>query len=558
MNKNQKSKAKGKKSQKEKKPMSKKLTRFAIVFVVLLLVVVLPLAIILSREPEGSPLDDDDKGYFSESGDGDVQANSNPSGNKQTSDPVRKEGFYNFLVLGCDKGGGNTDAIMVVSFDTKNSTISTVQIPRDSYVRDENGVESRVNAVYYRYYSKERTALNKIKSSASGKTDEQLLKLYNDSGLKCSFEQLKSYIAGKTTLDKLCTDSGVKGLQQVLKSTFGIFTDYYAVISLNSFVEIVDAVGGVDVYVQENMYYNDPYQGLYINIPAGNQHLDGDEAEGFVRFRAGYAGADIARTNAQKIFMTAFMKKITSPSIVTKIDDIVNVAYKNIKTNVSLLDALAFVTPALKVDLSNINMMTMQGQGKTVNGAAYYALNKDSNLLIVNSFFNPYTSDILGEKLDVIELVDFGGEASTGNMTMADIEDHQPSLGFIHPQTPSKPAKEDTTTEETPEKELPSEEDPEVTDDPEPQKPEEEPAGEPDEQDNPDEESPEEESPEEESPEEKDREDEKPAEDIPDEKASESDSPEEENGETEEAPVELPVEKGEVLPEEIGDDVQWE
>ena len=51
----------------------------------------------------------------------------------------RKEGFYNFLVIGRDKAGLNTDAMIIASIDTKNNKASPVQIPRDSYVEDSAG-----------------------------------------------------------------------------------------------------------------------------------------------------------------------------------------------------------------------------------------------------------------------------------------------------------------------------------------------------------------------------------------------------------------------------------
>lgn len=360
----------------------------------------------------------------------------------------RKSGFYNILILGRDKVALNTDVIICASFDITNSKAATVQIPRDSYVKDENGNTSKINAVFARGYTAARQELNKLKKNGTGKTDEELKKLCDDSSLSIEASELRQFIDGKVTQDELCTRFGIELLQSTISRTFGIYFDYYAVISTDAFVKIVDAVGGVDVYVQENMDYDDPVQDLYIHIKKGQQHLDGKTAEGFVRFRYGYAQADIARLDAQKIFLTAFFKKLVSFSSITRVDNILKAVYDCVDTDMSLENALGFVKPALGVDLSSITMLNMQGT--PYRNGMYYSLNKAENLKIVNEHFNIFNRPLGENAVQVEELVQStaSSEPSSGH-TMEDIDDNKLTLGFIH-RNPQGSTNTSTVTPSTP------------------------------------------------------------------------------------------------------------
>ncbi len=358
---------------------------------------------------------------------------------KNTDAVTQKEKFYNILVVGRDKVALNTDVLICASFDTANSKAATVQIPRDSYVEDDKGVKSKINAVFARGYTEAKKEVQKLKKNASGKTDAEIAELCKNSAIEITPETLKAYISGKKKLDDICTEVGIKDLQDVITRTFGIYFDYYAIVSTDAFVQIVDAIGGVDVYVQEPMHYDDPLQNLHIHINAGQQHLDGKTAEGFVRFRSGYVQADIARMDAQKIFMTAFFKKLLSFSSLTRIDEIVNAVYKNLDTDMTVDNILAFVRPALNVDMSEITMLNMQGT--PYNNGMYYSLNKEENLKIVNEHFNVFSHDLKPSAVHVIELVE-GADVDYTGMTMEDIKDKQPHINFIHGDPTPKPEPE--------------------------------------------------------------------------------------------------------------------
>ena len=132
---------------------------------------------------------------------------------KQTEDP------YCLLVLGKDRAAGLTDVIMLVSFDIENGRICVLQIPRDTYAD---------------YGDPSHNKLNSALASLGGEG------------------KLKGFI----------------------EKSFGISIDGYLSLDLNAFRDIVDAVGGVEIDLPEALYYSDPSQNLYIELPAGKLTLE--------------------------------------------------------------------------------------------------------------------------------------------------------------------------------------------------------------------------------------------------------------------------------------------
>lgn len=120
-----------------------------------------------------------------------------------------------------DDGNGNSDTNILVAVDTAGGSIYGVSIPRDTKAV-WNGESHKINAAF-----------------GSG---------------------------------------GIEKLADVIGDQLGIPVDYTVQVDLKGFVALVDAIGGVDFDVPIDMNYEDPYQDLYIHIPAGMQHLSGEEA----------------------------------------------------------------------------------------------------------------------------------------------------------------------------------------------------------------------------------------------------------------------------------------
>ena len=324
----------------------------------------------------------------------DDEKDDTPDSLKDSSTTVkRKDEFYNFLLLAKDKGGGNTDTIMVVSFDVPGKSISLLQIPRDTSVNYRDSIR-KINSVYSIGYR-----------SVRGSEEEK--------------------VAG-----------GIATLSTSLVQNFGIVIDRYVIIDLKGFREIVDTIGGVDVYVQQDMRYKDIYQDLDINLKKGMNHLDGEKAEQFVRFRKGYVNADLGRMDAQKIFMSAFLKKLFSISSVTKAPELIGHVMEYTVTDVTLQEATYFGTRLLDMDMSNITMHNLQGTSGShtyYNGASYFSPYKNANIDLVNQYFNVFDKDLGPENVNPKMLVGEAGNGKyNGGNTAEEIENDNPDLMYAY------------------------------------------------------------------------------------------------------------------------------
>ncbi len=281
---------------------------------------------------------------------------------EKTEPPVpaftRNKNSVNFLVMGKDKIASNTDVIMIVNFNTETCKLCVVQIPRDTYLNyDDHG--GRINTVFAHF-------LNKGASVYTRQAD------------------LRKYAMAET--------------EKAIEESFSINIDYNALVFLDVFAEVVDDIGGVYVDVPCDMYYVDPTPGqeLYIDLKAGYQLLDGNKAEQFIRFRSGYALADIGRMDAQKIFLSALLRTLKTNLTVSRACNIVSDIVSNISTDISIADAQYYVRKLFNTDLSNFVMVTMPGDGCQTGstGAWLFVLNRAAALGVVNTYLNVYNEPI--------------------------------------------------------------------------------------------------------------------------------------------------------------------
>lgn len=314
------------------------------------------------------------------------------SDNENEEKVTRKNGFYNFLLIARDASGSNTDVIMVLSFDTENDEISILQIPRDTYVNVPYSFK-KINSVY-------AAGVNEARREGKNADEREL--------------------------------AGVEALKDAILNNFGIVIDRYVFVDIRGFRAIVDSVGGVDVYVQSDMKYKDPYQDLEIYLPKGKNHLDGAKAEGFVRFRSGYINADIGRMDAQKIFMSAFLDKLFRVTTVTKIPELASHIMKYLDTDISVADAVVFGKQLFEVDLGRITMHTLLGEAVWYNGGSYFSVYEKPNVDLVNKYFNAFTKNLDTDHVNAIELTPVpDGYTYDGGSSAEDINEDNPNLSYI-------------------------------------------------------------------------------------------------------------------------------
>ena len=273
----------------------------------------------------------------------------------------RKDATWTFLLCAQDQVSGSTDTIMVCTYDTVNQKIGLVSIPRDTLV-DRPG---------YRYH--------KINAA------------YNNGGM-----------------EELMAAAG---------EVLGFPIDHYVRIDTRIFVDLVNAVDGVDFNVPVHMSYDDPTQNLHIHYEPGMQHLTGKQALEVVRCRKNsdgdgeyphnvydaYPDADIGRTRTQQQMVMTIAKKVLSNP--QKVGSYMELFSKYVDTDLSLGNLLWFVEPALGFDFSDLTTATFPGNGMvTYKGITYcYALDIEKSLAIINDCLNPYTTEITKEMVKMLQ-----------------------------------------------------------------------------------------------------------------------------------------------------------
>lgn len=267
------------------------------------------------------------------------------------------KGTYNFLIVGYDKVAANTDVIMIVNFNVNTGSMSILQIPRDTYIDAEITKYHRINTVYHQ-------SLGKHKESKTQSLD------------------------------------ALKDLEKTLEESLCINIQNSAIMDLEGFVKIIDALGGVEVDIPTKMDYDDPEQDLHIHLKPGRQVLSGNDAEGFVRFRDTYKNADISRLDAQKIFMSSLIKQAREMDLVT-LTRVLKEVITYVVTDMSVTDCTYFAKEAMGIDLENVTMMTLPTSPIwSSSGAAYIIMNRAATLEIINNHFNVYNREITDSIFD--------------------------------------------------------------------------------------------------------------------------------------------------------------
>ena len=167
------------------------------------------------------------------------------------------------------------------------------------------------------------------------------------------------------------------------------------------------AGAGVDVYIPEEMNYDDPYQDLHIHYTKGQHHLNGQQAMEVVRFRHNNDGSgytDVGRAEMQRQVLVALAKKVVSWNSLTKVQEFVEIFQEYVKTDLSTTDMLYFASQAVGVDLdTGITQGTLEGRGEgVVRGYKYcFVFQAEDILPTLNELVNPYDQPLTEEDLDL-------------------------------------------------------------------------------------------------------------------------------------------------------------
>lgn len=159
----------------------------------------------------------------------------------------------------------------------------------------------------------------------------------------------------------------------------GVEIDRYVRVNVQGVEKLIDALGGVTVNVPKDMKYNDFSQHLYIDLKKGVQHLDGDKAMQFLRYRYDDYG-DISRVQRQQMLMRSAVEQTLKPATVMKIPKILSVIQSHLDTNLTVKELMALSNFAAKTDRSNVKMMMLPGDFNSGNEAVSYWLPDEDNI----------------------------------------------------------------------------------------------------------------------------------------------------------------------------------
>jgi len=144
----------------------------------------------------------------------------------------------------------------------------------------------------------------------------------------------------------------------------GVGIDRYVRVNIMAVEALVDALGGVEVYVPKDMKYTDNTQHLYIDLKQGEQRLNGNEALQFMRFRHDDLG-DIGRIQRQQILIRALIEEAIGPMTLVRLPKILSVVQEYIDTNLSIEELVALLSFAKDLSRADAQMLMLPGNFNT-------------------------------------------------------------------------------------------------------------------------------------------------------------------------------------------------
>ncbi len=284
-----------------------------------------------------------------------INNNSDSNASSQNFDtvPLDFTKTINILILGTDQrswdASGRSDVIILVNINPKTKKINLLSIPRDSRVIIPGYDYNKINAAYNSLF-------------------------YPNGGVKLS----------------------IKTVENLLGLPEGSIP-YFAVVNFKGFEEVIDALGGVTIDVTEPMHYHSKLGDVNIDLEPGVQHLDGEKALEYARFRYDQYG-DFTRTEDGKVhgrvarqqkLIKALVDQTKSLRTIWKLPQISKAIADALYTNLtpSQITKLALL---LKNDTAkDLNIIPFPGTDKYIDGISYVVPDYDKLKEIGKEYFIP-------------------------------------------------------------------------------------------------------------------------------------------------------------------------
>ena len=296
----------------------------------------------------------------------------------------KSKDYYTVLILGRDTGGGgNTDTMLLASYDITNQKATVMSIPRDTMVNVPWDIK-RINSVYNYYGGGEK---------------------------------------------------GIKALYKEISQLVGFEPDYQVIVEWEAVGKIVDAMDGVYFDVPRDMNYEDPYQDLSIHQSKGYRLLSGDDAMQVLRYRhdnrkngkmLGYPDGDLGRIKTQQGLLKAMIEQLMSLKNIAKVNEFIKVFNENVETDLSFQNMLWFAKQAFlgnssgaKLDTAQVNFVTMPNKNVSCWSRVYHSYqsyvtpNAQELLELVNNELSPFVEPSTMSDLDIMSVNSDGSVSST-------------------------------------------------------------------------------------------------------------------------------------------------
>ena len=277
-----------------------------------------------------------------------------PDTGKKLEVAIKEEGLIKakdkntILIMGVDEridDVGRSDTLMIATLDPNTDRAALLSIPRDTRVKIKGHDYDKINAAF-----------------AYG---------------------------------------GEKLTESTVESFLGIDIDHYVIVNTNSFVRLIDAIGGIDINVEKRMYYEDPWDdngGLVIDIYPGEQHMNGEKAVTYVRYRD--EEGDIGRVRRQQEFIAACIDKVTSPSIITKIPAIIREVIDAVQTDLSFRQILELAGALKDAQQTGLDMEMVPGKPLYIDGVSYWIPDVEQLRLSVADTLGIHVDPLLRERFE--------------------------------------------------------------------------------------------------------------------------------------------------------------
>ena len=163
---------------------------------------------------------------------------------------------------------------------------------------------------------------------------------------------------------------------ETVEMLLGIPFDYYIELNVSGLVDLVDTIGGIDIEVEKRMHYRDRSQNLLIDLYPGLQHLTGEQAVGYVRFRHDAMG-DLGRIDRQRKFLRIVVGEILSPDNVTRLPKLADAFVDTVETNLTVRDSLSLKKIIEQLGPDAIRMAILPAHPRIIGGQSLLELDAD-------------------------------------------------------------------------------------------------------------------------------------------------------------------------------------